>query len=41
MAELRRAAEGRNRPRSRLGLLIVVTLWLAVAGLLGWALWRD
>lgn len=40
MAECReRAAAAPARPRSLLGAAIIVTLWLAGAGLAGWWLW--
>jgi uncharacterized membrane protein YkvA (DUF1232 family) len=35
MAELRETAERRERPTSRVGLVIVILLWLAAALLLG------
>lgn len=40
MAELRAAAvQLAERPRSRLGLFLVVIIWAVVAGLVVWALW--
>jgi uncharacterized membrane protein YkvA (DUF1232 family) len=42
MAELRtKAATLAERPRSRLGALLIVLLWTALAGLLVWALWPS
>lgn len=40
MAEFRaKAAESERRPRSRAGMLFIVAIWLAAAGLLAWAFW--
>ncbi|MDQ8700050.1 DUF1232 domain-containing protein [Hyphomicrobium sp. LHD-15] len=40
MAELRaEAAVLAERPRSRLGALLIVTIWVAVASLVVWAFW--
>jgi uncharacterized membrane protein YkvA (DUF1232 family) len=39
MGDLRSEATARSRPTSRVGLAIVVTLWLLSAALLAWAFW--
>lgn len=41
MADLRAEAERLSqRPQSRLGLVLVLTVWVLAAGALTWALWR-
>lgn len=39
MAALRKQADGRERPRSRAGLFLVILLWLFLAFALGLAFW--
>jgi len=42
MAEFRKAAAERlERPKSRLGIALVLTVWVATAGLLLWWLWPQ
>ncbi|WP_239031888.1 hypothetical protein [Paroceanicella profunda] len=42
MAEFRRAAEARGgRPRARAAAVVIVVLWLVLAGLLARALWPQ
>lgn len=41
MAEFRSEAERRaERPKSRIAAVVIAAVWLAAAGLLGWAMWR-
>ena len=39
MAEFRAAAQGRARPVSRAGAVVIVAIWLAVTMLAGWMVW--
>ncbi|MFC3724669.1 YkvA family protein [Neoaquamicrobium sediminum] len=39
LLELRRAAAGRIRPVSRAGIVIVIAVWLAAAGIGLWLVW--
>ena len=41
MAEFRAAAEvGARQPTSRVATVVIIVLWLAAAGMLGWWVWR-
>jgi uncharacterized membrane protein YkvA (DUF1232 family) len=40
MSELRARAEAQRPPRSKLGLVIVITIWMAMIGVCGWLAWR-
>lgn len=39
MADLRRKASELSKPTSVVGLLAVLTVWSAIAGIVGWWLW--
>jgi uncharacterized membrane protein YkvA (DUF1232 family) len=42
MQELRGEAERRaNRPTSRVGMAVIIALWLVAATLVGWLLWKK
>ena len=40
MAEFREQAALRSKPVSRAGLAAIIVIWVAMAALIGWAVWR-